>query len=265
MRKSIVWWGLLAMRELGSYVKFHYINVKGIHMITYNDYSYIETKKVIMGKKKNDSILRGLLEWINTTYSVDAVNICYEILTNHNPHRPRIEVVFRTDEPIRQFNRDDGYNYDESKQNEIRNKFIELVNQRKVSTNKLHNLFFRDMEYETNDILVVFSAFDPILISEINSKIQDKDLIQLEQKWSKYNIWKVTKLFGTVFFMFYKDTDIEQIKGTEVLEDMKDEYYLLLKKHDDLNILRRDQFEVVLDSKENFDNNYASNWYYYFK
>ena len=42
-----------------------------------------------------------------------------------------------------------------------------------------------------------------------------------------------------------------------------DLYFALLQQRDEFGYLRRSRFAVEFDSKENFDSNYASNWFYY--
>ena len=39
----------------------------------------------------------------------------------------------------------------------------------------------------------------------------------------------------------------------------------LLKKYDEFDFAKKDKFRVLIDSKENLENNYLSSWYYYYK
>lgn len=39
----------------------------------------------------------------------------------------------------------------------------------------------------------------------------------------------------------------------------------ILKQYDIFKYFERRTFKISLDSKENFDKNYQSNWYYYYK
>ena len=43
------------------------------------------------------------------------------------------------------------------------------------------------------------------------------------------------------------------------------EYTQLVQPHDEFGYLRKRGVSVSFDSKENFDTNYQSNWYYYYK
>jgi hypothetical protein len=46
---------------------------------------------------------------------------------------------------------------------------------------------------------------------------------------------------------------------------LAEKYFEILKPYDEFNYFKKETFSVNLDSKENFDNNYESNWYYYYK
>lgn len=48
-------------------------------------------------------------------------------------------------------------------------------------------------------------------------------------------------------------------------EKLTEEYYNLLKLYDEFDYIRKDNYSINIDSKQNFDNNYQSNWYYYYK
>ena len=42
-------------------------------------------------------------------------------------------------------------------------------------------------------------------------------------------------------------------------------YFEILRPYDEFDYLSGDDFAVNFDSKQNFDENYESNWYYYYK
>ena len=41
-------------------------------------------------------------------------------------------------------------------------------------------------------------------------------------------------------------------------------YLDLLNRYDEFGFFTKENFHVEIDSKENFDNNFNSNWYYYY-
>ena len=48
-------------------------------------------------------------------------------------------------------------------------------------------------------------------------------------------------------------------------ERWADTYFELAEPHDEFGYLDRAEIAIMIDSKENFENNYAANWWYYFK
>ena len=66
-------------------------------------------------------------------------------------------------------------------------------------------------------------------------------------------------------FFFYTDEQVKQIKSTDYAKHLAAKYFEHLKKYDQFDYFQLDTFEVKTDSKENFDNNYESSWFYYYK
>ncbi|MDR2929130.1 MAG: hypothetical protein LBV41_13170, partial [Cytophagaceae bacterium] len=48
-------------------------------------------------------------------------------------------------------------------------------------------------------------------------------------------------------------------------KEWADKYREILRQHDEFGYYKRGRFNIYLDSKENFDKNYNSNWWYYYK
>ena len=46
-------------------------------------------------------------------------------------------------------------------------------------------------------------------------------------------------------------------------KEWADKYFDLLDQYNEFAYFKREHFSVYLDSKENFDKNYESNYYYY--
>lgn len=71
-------------------------------------------------------------------------------------------------------------------------------------------------------------------------------------------------LVHELLYFFYSNNQIQNIKEKERIERIVIEYiYSSLKKFDSNNKLKKDEINIEFDTKENFDTNYESNWYYY--
>ena len=109
----------------------------------------------------------------------------------------------------------------------------------------------------------MFSAFAPLAREEADSRISDDEVNALQKRIADPDLWTIHRSFGRVTFMFYTD---EQARSC--VEDARrityaDQYFELLQKHDEFGYLSRPRFSIECDSKENFDSNYASSWFYY--
>jgi len=61
------------------------------------------------------------------------------------------------------------------------------------------------------------------------------------------------------------DEQKEKIKNSAEFRLIEDKYFELLREYDEFSYWKRENFGIGIDSKQNFDDNYESNWYYYYK
>jgi hypothetical protein len=77
--------------------------------------------------------------------------------------------------------------------------------------------------------------------------------------------WCSQRLSGPPIIFVYTDAQAAALAVSPVRQRWADDYFAIVKTHDEFNYLARAEVAIQVDSKENFDNNYSSNWYYYFK
>ncbi|MCB0854697.1 MAG: hypothetical protein KDD63_20890, partial [Bacteroidetes bacterium] len=70
---------------------------------------------------------------------------------------------------------------------------------------------------------------------------------------------------GSVILFYNKETDIEKNKISGINDQIKEELIALALQYDEFGYLKKEPFFFGFDSKENFDEKYSGNWYYYFK
>ena len=63
----------------------------------------------------------------------------------------------------------------------------------------------------------------------------------------------------------YTEKELEVKRQSKEITALREEYLEQLKEYDEFNVVKSEEFILRFDSKENFDNNYESNWYYYYK
>lgn len=166
-------------------------------------------------------------------------------------HAPRLQIILEHHEDAHRFR--DGYNFDTKKQRAIAAHFREIIN-----TQLSHG-------YDVNGLFVVFSAFAPIAKAEADSRLSEQQIEALKNRLANPDLWKILRFFGHVTFMFYTEKQAATYEANGQKELYGRKYFEILKPNDEFGYLFPDEFPVSFDSKQNFDDNYESNWYYYYK
>ena len=231
-------------------------------MVTYHDKEYQLTKLIKQGKSNIDSKFQPLADWINQTYDVQTMNVIYDII---NPDkRPRLQIIFEFGKDKVKF-LNSNFNFDSEKQQAIADQFIKsLQTQGLIKKESILSFLTKEtMEYKTDDLLVVFSAFEPIARDEANESVPIEQIQKLKEQIANKDIWEIKNSFSAAIFFFYTEVQVESNSKNGVKEELSQRYYDLLKQYDEFDYFKRVDYSVLLDSKENFDNKYQSNWFYY--
>jgi len=235
-------------------------------MIIPSDKEYTQTKRIMLGTEKMKQEFVHLAEWIDETYGVGTVNIIYD---TRDDKRPRIQICFEFEKEKDKFLTNNISYFDNEKQKAIAEKFSETIKMQGLSkkTKSLFNLFGNNNkgQYLTEDLFVIYGAFEPIAKLETSYKITAKQIDDFKKSFNNLDIWTISIGFTIPTFFMYTEDKIKEYDKPEIKNDWADQYYALIKPFDDFNYFKREEIQILLDSKENFDNNYESNWYYYYK
>ena len=233
-------------------------------MIMPSDKDYKETKQIMLGKKAMKSEFKPLAEWIDKTYGVKTINVFYD--TIDKGARPRLEICFEYLREKVAFMDPRGFNV--VRQKAIAKKFEETLKEQGLIQESGFLGFFKKLttsKYKTENIWVVYGDFESIAKIEANESVPKEKVKALKKEMNNPDIWGISRAFSGTTIFLYKD---EQVKKYENSEDHKiwtDKYFELLSQYDHFRYFKKEFFSVYLDSKENFDNNYESNWFYYYK
>jgi hypothetical protein len=221
-------------------------------MITPSDKTYQSTKQIILGKEEMNPDFKPLANFINTKFDVRVVNIIYDHIDSKG--EPRLRICFEFDYEHRSFNANDVnepiYNFDKKKQQIIAEKFGQLVDTKR---------------YKAKNVWVIYSAFEPIAKIEANEKISKEELDKLQKQLNNKDIWTISRLFSGATIFLYTDEQLKFYENSPLKKEWADKYFEILNAYNEFGYFKRDTFDIFLDSKENFDKNYDSNWWYYYK
>lgn len=231
-----------------------------------SDKDYRETKQIVRGKKAMKPEFKPLAEWIDKNYGVKTINVFYDTIDKGT--RPRLELCFEHPREKAVFNEPNGFNFGTDKQKAIGKKFKEtLKEQGLIQESGLLGLFKKPplSKYKTENILVIYGDFESIARIETNESVPEEKVKALKKELDNPDIWEISRAFSGTTIFLYTDEQVKKFENSEEHKNWTDKYFKLLSEYDEFGYFKREFFSVYLDSKENFDNNYESNWYYYYK
>lgn len=236
-------------------------------MISPSEKEYKQTKKIMLGKEILNPDFRPLADFIDETFDVRTINIVYDTIDKGT--RPRIGIFFEYAHEKKGFYENNGHvNFDSKKQKLIAEKFRQtIIDQGLIKKRGLFDFLgkFGKPKYQSDDIWVYYSAFEPIAKEDANGSVSKDKLIQLKNELKCEDIWEIVTYFSATIFFLYTDKQVKQYEKSEERKIWAEKYFDLLEPYNEFGYFKRNEFIVYLDSKENFDNNYDSNWYYYYK
>lgn len=234
-------------------------------MIMPSDKEYKETKQIMLGEKVMKPEFIELAKWIDKTYQVKTINIISDTFIAARKKQSRLQICFEFESESLKFQDGPLGNFHETKQTAIAQKFTEILQTEKSANSGKRLNIFRTSKYITDNILIVFSAFEPIARIEANESVPESKVKALKHELENKDIWEISRAFGGTTIFLYTNDQVKKHENSREHKKWTDKYFGLLGKYDEFGYFKREFFSVYLDSKENFDNNYESNWYYYYK
>lgn len=238
-------------------------------MIMPSDRVYKQTKQIMLGKKSMKPEFKPLADWVDSEFGVTTINIYYNTFTNSKGKFPRLQLIFRTDKEANSFHVNGQFtNYDSKKQSQITKKFKQtLIEQGLIKEKKLSNLLNKsgNGKYLTDDIWVITSAFEPIAKTEANGNIPEEKINELKKNFNNKDLWEISRGFSITTFFLYTEEQLKKYENSKIHKEWTDKYFELLSQYDKFRCFQKEHFSILLDSKENFDKNYESSWFYYYK
>lgn len=221
-------------------------------MVLLGDKIYEETKMIIQGKKILRPIFSELSKWLNEKYLIKALNFEFSKLDSKND-RYRLYVILNSSEDITKM-RVNKLLFNPEYQEQISFEFSRLA--------KMYNF---TKPSNLDNLLVVFNEFSHEAKTDANWKaIKEaenylKDKYQYQDIW----IWHISAEFESVIVFYLSESDIIKYNENGISENIKSDYYKILRKYDEMGYYTMDSFLMTFDSKENLDRNYEGNLFFY--
>jgi len=218
-------------------------------MITPSDKEYREAKKIKKGEKSIHYPYSDLADWIQSKYSVSVLNVSYCTIEPDN--RPRLSIDLDTEEDQQVFERT-RFCVDSKKASAVIKKFKEISEKASL------NISF-------DNIFVIFSAFEPIAKTEANEKVPEKLANKLIEQFPNDNIWCIQKAFSSLVIFYFTESEKIMAEKSGMKNHYLNAYSKIIEPYDEFGYLGKTPIIPEIDSKENFDKNYQSSWFYYWR
>lgn len=233
-------------------------------MIFTSDKDYKSTKKIKQGISKIKDEFEPLTKWIDEKYDVKTLNLIFDFIDNDKSH-PRLQVCLEYAKDKGKFMDNKTYNFDKRKQKDIAEKFEEITSNYVLENKPSWIKRLLGLIYNSNNLFVYFSDFETIAKDETNKNIPKKEIEKLKAEINNPELWKIDRRFNSATYFLHTDEQLKKYQDSATHKKWSEKYFELLKSYDEFNYFKKDYYSVYLDSKENFDTNYESNWYYYYK
>ena len=207
--------------------------------MTDNDFQ--QTKRVLLGQESMNKEYAQLADFIQERFSVQVINvICAKGEDSIN-----LTLWFKYENEVNYF---------------YKGRFV--VDSRKTILNKFKQI--ANIENKADSIYLSYQAFETLAKEEANNSITQLEILELKEKLHCNDLWDISRCLANVVFFLYEDKQVRQYKERGFIDIWSEMYLGLLNRYDEFGFFTKENFHVKLDSKENFDTNFNSNWYYYY-
>ncbi len=207
---------------------------------------YCKAKKVKQSGKTLPSTLLSLQNWLSKRYKVGVVYIGYE----KKEDRPHIDIVLETEEDYYKIYKD----YFTLKPNVKRNVTRQL--------SKLAATSDDSDKYQVKNLTMSFYNFSNGAMHEAVKLFYQNDKNDLLTELTPYNVWDIESATSHRMVFFYLTNEDIQ---SEANIHIKQRCYELVKQYDVFDYFTPDNFDLKFDSKQNLDENFKGNTFYYFR
>ena len=231
------------------------------------DRGYQLAKRIKQGTAQLDPTFDAFVERFTARYGIPLLTIGLDSIDRPRGEgkQARLAVVLERSQQYQSF-LTSPFNYDKAKQNEIAHLLTTSVSARTLR--EQFDLPRRPFSPgpTAEDIFVCFQDFEKVATDEVHDLAVDAELDRFESSLAIGDqFWCTQRFTGPPIVFVHTDEQADALRASAIRDTWADTYYEIAKRYDEFGYLDRSEVAIMVDSKENFDSNYASNWYYYFK
>lgn len=175
--------------------------------------------------------------------------------------RPRLDVILERTREYQTFLKA-PFNFDSRQQARVARMFLDQT------TEATRADAFRPPRHKRlrGDLFVCFSDFEKVAKHEVHDSVTAAELEAFAANLGfGEQFWCTRRFSGPPTVFVYTEEQARTLRSSDRQTAWADRYFEIAKLHNEFGYLERSEIVILVDSKENFDTNYDSNWYYYFK
>ncbi len=235
------------------------------------DKLYKLSKEALRGKKQ-EIVYEKLIDWTKEEFDINVIYIDLEIKNKDN--QPRLHLILETQKDYQKILIETGYNPKiQSKIAEKFNELLKIENQKignKTEKSLVEKLLLKiglksNIKQQFENIWVCYSVFLTVYSTEISTEFTKEKIDELIKKYKKDNVWEIHMSSFYITIFLEKENQIEESIEKSLFDKLKEEYFEIVKEKDEFGLFKKELINLAFDSKENFDKNYDSSWFYYYK
>ena len=222
-------------------------------MISVDNPIYQETLDLLRGQKQLSPLYTELKAWLLNEFQITSYNFEFRKMNwAHAPGRFRLMLLLSSRADYDSMF--EGYNYSADKQAAISQKLYELAIKYQVP----------DLD-RYQDVFIAYCDFSEEIRADCNSMAYTRLKERLKEKYRFHAVWDIFALFSFLTVFYQKDADVHLNQENGISRQIKNEYYETLHALDEFRVFTYESFNITFDSKENLDDHYQGNLYFYFK
>lgn len=231
------------------------------------DRDYLLAKRIKQGRSRIEPVYDAFVERFRDRYGFPPLAVMLDAVDRPRGHgnTPRLGVVLERTRQYRLFRRS-PFGFDKERQRSVAMLFTEAL--RGADLPAMFGLEQRapGAELEAGEIFVYFDDFERVAKWEVHDLVTSSESEAFTASLGIADqFWCIQRFAGPPIVFVYTDEQVRDLKASTLPSEWADTYFEIAKRHDEFGYLNRAEIAILVDSKENFDANYSSNWFYYFK
>ncbi|MCH9647616.1 MAG: hypothetical protein K0U98_05210 [Deltaproteobacteria bacterium] len=203
-----------------------------------------------VGERNLQSGLAELRDWISSEFDVSVVHIVQDYIELGSAEgRPRLNVILETDQDF------DSWKTDAMAiRSDIHDKVVGRF--KKIASG------YPDLESE--NVHLTIDNFSDECLGRACSAFLKRHAKRITDDF-KHAIWQIDGFSRALVVFLYTDDEITRCTANGTCKEISRRCFDAVKQYDEFDYLTDDAFRLRFDSKENLDNNYKSNLFYYWR